>query len=68
MEIHLLDMLGWRLRLPTIYTFTSLFLHRVLNRPQDGLVVPLGMEARFRELVLCLEVSDRRFLNAPLLP
>ncbi|EFJ43663.1 D type cyclin [Volvox carteri f. nagariensis] len=54
MEIHLLDMLGWRLRTPTIYTFTSLFLHRVVNRPQDGQVVPPGTEAHFRELVLRL--------------
>ncbi|GLI71741.1 hypothetical protein VaNZ11_017055 [Volvox africanus] len=54
MEIHLLDMLGWRLRTPTIYTFTSLLLHRVVNRPQDGQVVPAGMEPQFRNIVLRL--------------
>ncbi|GFR44921.1 hypothetical protein Agub_g6007 [Astrephomene gubernaculifera] len=54
MEIHMLDTLGWRLRMPTVYTFVTLFLHRVINRPQDGQVVPPGTEAEFRGLVLRL--------------
>ncbi|GLC39526.1 hypothetical protein PLESTM_000907900 [Pleodorina starrii] len=57
MEIHMLESLEWRLRVPTIYTFTTLFLYRIINRPQDGQVVPLGMETQFRELVLRLAVS-----------
>ncbi|KXZ46371.1 CYCD3 protein [Gonium pectorale] len=54
MELHLFGVLEYRLRTPTIYTFVCLFLHRVLNRPQDGEVVPPGTEARFRSLVLRL--------------
>ncbi|KAG2490041.1 hypothetical protein HYH03_011506 [Edaphochlamys debaryana] len=54
MEFQMLHLLEWRLRTPTVYSFTQLLLHRLVHRPQDGAVVPPGQELTFRALVLRL--------------
>ncbi|KAG2447817.1 hypothetical protein HYH02_007274 [Chlamydomonas schloesseri] len=51
MEYQIMTALDWRLRVPTLYTFATMLVHRVTNRPQDGAVVPPGQEANFRATV-----------------
>eukprot|EP00198_Chlamydomonas_reinhardtii_P006133 XP_001695469.1 D-type cyclin [Chlamydomonas reinhardtii] len=51
MEYQIMTALDWRLRVPTLYTFATMLVHRVTNRPQDGAVVPPGKEAAFRATV-----------------
>ncbi|KAG2430157.1 hypothetical protein HXX76_010256 [Chlamydomonas incerta] len=51
MEYQIMTALDWRLRVPTLYTFATMLVHRVTNRPQDGAVVPPGQEAAFRAIV-----------------
>lgn len=57
MEYQIMTALDWRLRVPTLYTFATMLVHRVTNRPQDGAVVPPGKEAAFRATVQQLTVS-----------
>ncbi len=60
MENHVLNTLGFRLRVPNMYTFLRLFLNRITYSPQRSQVIPSGMEPAFHSVALNLAVGSRR--------
>ncbi len=60
MENHVLNTLGFRLRVPNMYTFLRLFLNRIAYSPQSSQVIPPGLEVAFHNVALNLAVGSRR--------